>query len=84
MTFKLAKTTPEDKIVRTISIDEIQKEVEAKGAATFYLDKDCSLKDAQKMRQILEKSAKSVHFNELRYGLDKDSFLYELHIINLA
>lgn len=80
MELKLSKKELNEK-QKTISLEEIEKKVEEKGSATFYLDKDNSIKDIQKMRTILEKNSKSVHWNELRYGLDKDNFLYELHII---
>ncbi len=81
MDLKLTKKEINDK-PKHISLDEIKKQVEEKGSATFYLDKNNSIKDIQKMRVELEKNGKSVHWNELHYGLDKDSFLYELHIIN--
>ncbi len=79
MELKLAKKTLEDK-PKNITLDEIIKTAESNGSATFYLDKDNSLKDLQKMRQTLEKSNKSVHISELKYGLN--SSLFELHIIN--
>ncbi|RAX54951.1 hypothetical protein CCY99_02070 [Helicobacter sp. 16-1353] len=81
MDLKLARKDSNEK-QKMISLEEIEKQVEEKGSATFYLDKDNSIKDIQKMRTQLEKNSKSVHWNELRFGLDKDSFLYELHIIN--
>lgn len=81
MNFKLAKKDLNDK-QKTISLDEIQKQVDEKGSITFYLDKENSLKDIQKLQASLEKSSKSVYWNELHYSSDKDSFLYELHIIN--
>lgn len=79
MELKLAKVELDDK-PKTITLNEIIKAVNENGTATFYLDKDNPLKDLQKMKQTLEKDSKSVHLNELKYGLD--SSLYELHIIN--
>lgn len=79
MELKLAKLELDDK-PKTITLNEIINAVNENGTATFYLDKDNSLKDLQKMRQTLEKDSKSVHLNELKYGLDSN--LYELHIIN--
>ncbi|RDU64179.1 HP0268 family nuclease [Helicobacter sp. MIT 14-3879] len=81
MELKLAKKELEDE-QQTISLKEIQNQVETNGSATFYLDNDNPIKDIQKMRATLDKNLKSVHLNELRYGIDKNSFLYELHIIN--
>lgn len=79
MELKLATTEANDK-PKSISLNDIIKSAQTKGSATFYLDKDNSLKDLQKMKQTIEKDGKSVHLNELKYGLD--SYLYELHIIS--
>lgn len=79
MELKLA-TTEADNKPKSISLNDIIKSAQTKGNATFYLDKDNSLKDLQKMKQTIEKDGKSVHLNELKYGLD--SYLYELHIIS--
>ncbi|MBR7118334.1 MAG: hypothetical protein IKC84_03035 [Helicobacteraceae bacterium] len=81
MNLKLAKIDLNDK-PRTITIEEIEKQVKEKGNAAFYFDKDNSLKDLEKMCAHFAKSAKSTHFHELRFGLDKDCILYELHIID--
>ena len=81
MNLKLARINLNDK-PKTISLDEIEKQVKTKGNATFYLDRDNSLKDLEKIRSHFEKSTKSIYFHELRFGLDKDSILYELHIID--
>ena len=81
MKFKLAKSNidGENKVISQKEIEEIMKN---KDSEIFYLDKDNSLKDIQKLKSFLEKNSKSTYFNEIRYGLDKDSFLYELHVIN--
>lgn len=81
MKLKLAKVNNDADII-VITQKEIEEEIIKKGNAVFYLERDNSLKDIQKLKTSLEKTSKSVHFNEIRYGLDKDSFLYELHIIN--
>ena len=79
MELKLATTEANDK-VKSISLNDIIKTAQTQGSATFYLDKENTLKDLQKMKQTIEKDGKSVHLNELKYGLD--SYLYELHIIS--
>lgn len=81
MKLKLAKSNV-DGGSHTISQKEIEEQMKNKDSEIFYLDKDNSLKDIQKIKAALEKNSKSVYFNEIRYGLDKDSFLYELHVIN--
>ncbi len=79
MELKLAKKDANER-QKSITDSEIIKLAEQNGSATFYLDRENNNKDLQKLRQSLEKSNKSVHLNELRYGLD--SYLYELHIIS--
>lgn len=79
MEFKLAKTEMDGK-QKSISDSEIIKTASQNTSTTFYLDAQNNPKDLQKLRQNLEKANKSVHLNELKYGLD--SYLYELHIIN--
>lgn len=79
MELKLAATEANDK-AKSISLNDIIKTAQTQGSATFYLDKENTLKDLQKMKQTIEKDGKSVHLNELKYGLD--SYLYELHIIS--
>lgn len=81
MNLKLARMNLNDK-PKTITLEEIEKQVKEKGNTTFYLDRENSLKDLEKMCAHFEKSAKSTHFHELRFGLDKDCILYELHIID--
>lgn len=81
MKFQLAKKDLNDK-VKTIDLEDMIAQSEQNGSAVFYLERENSLEEIKKACQKLEKKSKSIHFNELRYGLDKDSFLYELHIIN--
>lgn len=79
MELKLAKTELNER-QKNISDSEIIKIAEQQSNVTFYLDSENNNKDLQKLRQTLEKANKSVHLNELKYGLD--SYLYELHIIS--
>lgn len=80
MNLKLAKNELNAKET-IITMQEIQDKLIANGSVIVYLHKDNSQKDLQKLRTSMEKIAQSVYFNEVRYGLDKDSFLYELNII---
>ena len=79
MELKLAKLEPDSR-AKSISFEEISKIAEENGNAFFYLDGENNAKEIQKLRQNLEKANKSVHLNELKYGLG--SHLYELHIID--
>lgn len=81
MELKLAKKDLNSKC-EVITPEKIEARLSEKGSAIYYLDKDNSLKDIQKLCAQMEKKARSVHWNELRFGLDKDSYIYEFHIIN--
>lgn len=81
MELKLAQNDLDSK-PKNITFEDIVSKVEANGSVALYLDKSNAQKDIQKMLSNLEKHGKSVHLNELKFGLDKDSFLYEMHIIN--
>lgn len=81
MKLKLAKNNIDDEN-KSISQKEIEKQMTDKDSTFIYLDNGNLLKDIQKLKTALEKNLKSVYFNKIKYGIDKDSFLYEMHIIN--
>ena len=65
----------------TTTLKDIEEEISKKGNLMLYLDKSNSIKDIQKLKTSLEKSVQSVYYNEIKYGMDKDNFIYELQII---
>ncbi|WP_334098069.1 HP0268 family nuclease, partial [Helicobacter typhlonius] len=44
-------------------------------------DKENSHKDMQKACAFFQKAGHSTHLHEVRYGIDEESYIYELHII---
>lgn len=51
------------------------------GHHTFYFDKENSHKDMQKACAFFQKAGKSVYLNEVKYGLDEKSYIYEFRVI---
>ena len=47
----------------------------------FYLDGTNTHKDMQKAKASLEKSGLRVQLNEVRYGLDDNTYIYELYVV---
>ena len=53
----------------------------AQGEHIFYFDKENSHKEMQKVCASFQKAGYNTYLNEVRYGLDEASYIYELHII---
>ena len=73
MELKVAKTDLQSKKGETkISIDEVH---------IFYFDGQNPHKDMQKAQNTIQKAGYRVQLNEVRYGLDENNYIYEIHII---
>lgn len=70
-----AKTTFEK-----ISCEDLLIKVQ-EGQHTFYFDKENSHKDMQKACAFFQKAGRDVYLNEVKYGLDEKSYIYEFHVI---
>ncbi|WP_353661844.1 HP0268 family nuclease [Hydrogenimonas sp. SS33] len=66
---------------KAVSLDKIEKEVEKEGDKIFYFDRENSHKDLMEMVEHFEEKGYSVYFREIRYGLDENDYLYEVHIL---
>ncbi|MCI6218308.1 MAG: hypothetical protein MR629_07250 [Helicobacter sp.] len=64
-----------------ISLDEIKTRVQEHNEHAFYLDGTNTHKDMQKAKASLEKSGLRVQLNEVRYGLDDNTYIYELYVV---
>ncbi len=82
MELKVAKTTldTKSKAATKIACEDILKKC-TEGINTFYFDRENSHKDMQKACAFFQKAGHSTYLNEVRYGLDETSYIYELHII---
>ncbi|BCD62766.1 MULTISPECIES: HP0268 family nuclease [Nitratiruptor] len=80
MELKLARETLKAK-PKTIDLEKIKTEVEKEGSKIFYFDRENSHKDLMDMVDKLESEGFSVYFREVKYGLDENDYIYEVHII---
>jgi len=78
MKLKLARTTLKAKAKLT-DLKKIEDELEKK--SIFYFDKENSHKDLKSMIEHFEEKEYSVYMREVKYGLDENEYIYEVHII---
>ncbi len=78
MKLKLARASIESK-PKAIEIDKLEEDLEKK--SIFYFDKDNSHKELKAMISHFENKDFSVYMREVKFGLDDDQYLYEVHIV---
>ncbi len=80
MELKLARETLASK-PKKIDIKKIEEAVEKEGNKIFYFDRENSHKDLMEMVDYFEEKGYSVYFREVKYGLDENDYIYEVHIL---
>ncbi len=80
MELKLARTELKAK-PKKIAIEKIEEEVKKEGNKIFYFDRENSHKDLMNLVDYFEERGYSVYFREVRYGLDENDYIYEVHIL---
>lgn len=78
MKLKLARTTLKAK-PRVVELKKIEEELSKK--SIFYFDKDNSHKELKALIEYFEEKGFSVYMREVKYGLDDNEYIYEVHII---
>jgi hypothetical protein len=78
MKLKVARTTLRAK-PKTVDIQKIEEDLTKK--SIFYFDKENSHKDLKSLIDYFEERDYSVYMREVKYGLDEDEYIYEVHII---
>lgn len=78
MKLKLARITIDTK-PKIIELDKIEEDLEKK--SIFYFDKENSHKDLKSVLEHFEVKDYSVYMREVKYGLNDDEYLYEVHIV---
>jgi hypothetical protein len=66
---------------KSIDYDAIKEKIAQTGLKIFYFDRDNSHEDMLKLVKELSGEGYSVHFNEVKYGLLDDEYMYEVHVI---
>ncbi len=78
MKLKLARTTLKAK-PKTVDIEDIEAELTNK--SIFYFDKENSHKELKELIEYFEEKGQSVYMREVKYGLDENEYIYEVHIV---
>ncbi|HHD72635.1 MAG TPA: hypothetical protein ENK77_00395 [Epsilonproteobacteria bacterium] len=78
MKLKLARTTIKAK-PKTIELKKVEEDLANK--SIFYFDKDNSHKDMIQLIEHFEEKGHSVYMREVKYGLDDNEYIYEVHIV---
>jgi hypothetical protein len=78
MKLKLARASISTK-PKLIDISRIEEDLEKK--SIFYFDKDNSHKELKALIEYFEDRDYSVYMREVRFGLNEDEFIYEVHIV---
>jgi len=78
MKLKLARASITAK-PKTIDISKIEENLDKQ--SIFYFDKDNSHKDLKALIEYFEDKDYSVYMREVKFGLNDDEFIYEVHIV---
>jgi len=78
MKLKLARNTLKAK-PKTIELSKIEEMLPQK--SIFYFDKENSHKELKAMIEYFEERGYNVYMREVKYGLNEDEFIYEVHIV---
>jgi hypothetical protein len=78
MKLKLARTTLKAK-PKTIELKKLEEDLATK--SIFYFDKDNTHKEMIELIEYFEEKGCSVYMREVKYGLDDNEYIYEVHIV---
>jgi len=78
MKLKLARTTLKAK-PKIVELKKLEEELADK--SIFYFDKDNSHKEMIELIEYFEDKGYSVYMREVKYGLDDNEYIYEVHIV---
>jgi hypothetical protein len=64
-----------------IKVDKLKEEMKNCNDKIFYFDKENSHKDIMGLIETFENDNYTVHFKEIKFGLEEDAYMYKLHIL---
>ncbi len=81
MTLKLAKQEKNSK-QKKVTLDDIEKDLQKHGGQKiFYFDHENPHKEMNALVAHFEDEGYSVYLRTVRYGLDENDYIYEVHIL---
>jgi len=78
MKLKLARTTLKSK-PKTIELSKLEEMLQKR--SIFYFDRENSHKDIMELINYFEDKGFNVYMREVKYGLNEDEYIYEVHIV---
>ena len=81
MEYILAQTDVEAKQVKKITLEEMEEVSNSGKISIIYLDGQNSEKDIMKLVAYFNKKNRNAYVREVKFGLDQNEYLYEIHII---
>jgi len=78
MKLKLARASVTAK-PKLIELEKIEEDLEKK--SIFYFDKENSHKELKFLIEHFEEKDYSVYMKEVKFGLDDEEYIYEVHIV---
>ncbi len=78
MKLKLARTTLKSK-PKMIELSKIEEMLPKK--SIFYFDRENSHKEIMELMKYFEEKGFNVYMREVKYGLNEDEYIYEVHIV---
>lgn len=80
MQLKLARTELNAK-PKSVKLEELEEQVQKSGQKIFYFDRENSHKDLIALVEFFENKGLSVYHRSVRYGLNENEYMYEVHIL---
>jgi len=80
MKLKLAKIK-EDSKSESVTLGEVGDILEKEKQKIFYFDQDNSHKNLVSLVEHFEEKGLSVYLKEVKFGLDENDYMYEVHIL---
>ncbi|PSM52285.1 hypothetical protein CBLAS_0283 [Campylobacter blaseri] len=70
-----------DEAPKKITLDKIEEEIKKVGQKIYYFDKENSHKDLIALIEYFEEEGFSAYLRTVKYGLDENEYMYEVHIL---
>jgi len=80
MKLKVAKQHSDDE-TSTLSLKDIENMLKEKESLILYFDQENAHKDLVALVEKFEDKEYSVYLKEVKYGLDENDYIYEVHIL---
>ena len=81
MKLKLAKQHGDEETAGTVTLKDIEGMLKEKESLILYFDQENAHKDLVALVEKFEDKDYGVYLKEVKYGLDENDYIYEVHIL---